>query len=179
MATKGRKTLEMQPEKAVGGIHVYQDDKNRFVYYNVFNKTAYILTDHEKEFRTYSQRFVLGLVAVILTYLFDIPFLFCIVIGVIAYGLMEIKFRKFLSRLPQIPGFVPKKRTSAVEKEAAQDFKKIVLKAILTFLLGILLIINADMQKYTGMILYLNWILSISAFALCVIEIRALFTKRK
>lgn len=179
MATKGRKTIENQPDKAIGGIHVYQDEHNRYVYYNIFDKKAYVLTGHEKEFRTYSQRFVFGLIAVILTYLFEIPLLFCGIIGIIAYVLMEIKFRRFLNKLPHFTGFTPTKRTSILQKELSLNINKIILKAILTFILGILLIVNAKISGYTGVILYLNWLLSAFAFLMCIVEIRAIFIKSK
>lgn len=179
MATKGKKTIKNQPDKAVGGIHVYQDDHNRNVYYNIFDKKAYVLSGHEKEFRTYSQRFVFGLIAIILTYLFEIPLLFCGIIGIITYALLEIKFRKFLKKLPQFTGFVPSKRTSIVQKELSLNINKIILKAILTFILGILLIVNAQISGYTGAILYLNWLLSALAFMMCIVEIRVVFLKSK
>ena len=51
MAQIGRKTTQLPEEEKIGGIGVYRDDKGRPVYWNRFNKTAYVLTGKTKPFR--------------------------------------------------------------------------------------------------------------------------------
>ena len=81
----------------LAGMHIYKDDHNRYVYYNVFDHVGYILNDIPK-YKTYSSRFIVGLIGGILAYSFDLGALLSIIIGVVAYALMEVKFRLFLKK---------------------------------------------------------------------------------
>ena len=90
----------------LAGMHIYKDDHNRYVYYNVFDHVGYILNDIPK-YKTYSSRFIVGLIGGILAYSFDLGALLSIIIGVAAYALMEGK----------IP-FVPEKADADTEFQA-------------------------------------------------------------
>lgn len=178
MAKKGKKTIINKKAAAAGGINIYHDDKNRQVYLNRLDHTGYVIDGQDKLFRTYSSRFFIGIVAAVMAYMFEIPTLFSVLIGIVAYFLMEFKFRKFLKTLPQIPNFVPEKRDSTIVAESNLAMNKIVIKIILFLSLSVLLVINADMQKYTGIMLYLNWLLAVFALVMVGIEIRAFLLKK-
>lgn len=178
MAKRGKKAVSDKRTVAAGGINIYHDDKNRQVYLNRINHIGYVIDGQDKLFRTYSSRFFIGIVAAVIANMFDIPVIYSVLIGVIAYFLMEIKFRKFLNTLPQIPNFVPEKRDSTVVAESNLATNKIVLKIILFLALAVLLVINADMQKYTGAMLYLNWLLAVFALVMASTEIRAFLVKK-
>lgn len=179
MATKGRKTVTTDTKNQVGGFSVYRDDKNRQVYLNRLNHIGYVITGHEKLFRTYSSRFFIGIVAAVFTYMFNVPLYLCIVIGIAAFIFMELKFRKFLKALPQIADFKPHNRVGTVQAEANTDIKKILTKILLFIALSILLLVNAYQQQYEGVILYLNYVLSACALVMCIVEVRALLLKRQ
>lgn len=179
MATKGRKTVISSDDQKIGGFNVYRDDKGRPVYLNRLNHTGYVLSDRTKQFRTLSSRFYIGGVAGIFSFMFELPIWLCILIAVIACGVMEVKFRKFLSTLPQIPNFKPSETTSRIAAEAALDTNKIITKIVLFFLLAVLIVINAQNHKFTGIVLYLNWVFAIFACGLGINEVRALLLNKK
>lgn len=178
MATKGRKAIVSNNDDKIGGFSVYRDDKNRPIYYNRFNHNGYVLSDNAKLFKTFNSRFMLGFIATIFGYIFNLPLWLCVTLGIIVYLVMEFKFRKFLNKLPVIPNFQPKKRTSIVDSEAGLSTKKIITKMILYFTISILLIVNAYSSNYTGLILYLNYALSVITFITGIIEIRAFIANR-
>lgn len=179
MATKGRKTVISSDDQKIGGFNVYRDEKGRPVYLNRLNHTGYVLSDRTKPFRTLSSRFYIGGVAGIFAFMFELPIWVCIAIAVISCGVMEYKFRKFLTTLPQIPNFKPSESTSRIAAEAALDTNKIVTKIVLFFLLAILVVINAYDHKFEGVVLALNWVVAIFACGLGINEIRALLLHNK
>ena len=179
MATKGRKTVISAEDNKIGGFNVYRDDKNRPVYLNRRTNIGYVLSDKTKPFRTLSSRFYIGGVAMIFSFMFDLPIWLCVLIGVIACGVMEYKFLQFLNTLPQIPNFKPASRTSRLDAEAALDTNKIITKIVLFLLLAILIVLNAYQHKFTGIVLGLNWLFSVFACIFCIYEIRALLLHNK
>ena len=179
MAQIGRKTTQLPEEEKIGGIGVYHDDKGRPVYWNRFNKTAYVLTGKTKPFRTYSSRYYVGFIAGALTYVFNLPLPVCIAIGLVAYIVMEFKFRSFLKTLPELKNFDPRNRVNKIEAEAKMDTYKIVLKIVLAALMMVLIYINAMQQGFTGFFLYMNYGLCAVAAVLCIVEIRALILNLK
>lgn len=178
MAIKGRKTAMSAEDNKIGGLNVYHDEKGRPVYLNRMNHVGYVLTDKTKPFRTYSSRFFIGGIAAIFAYMFELPLIMCIFLGIAAYALMEFKFRKFLQTLPQIPNFKPVNHMGTIQSEANLDTKKIIIKIFLFIALSVLLIVNAYQQGYEGVILYLNWAIAVAAAIMCIIEIRAFLFKK-
>lgn len=174
MAQQGRKTKVTPEDQKIGGLGVYRDEHGRPVYWNRWNKTAYLLSGKTKNFRTYSSRVYIGIIAGILTYVFNLPLPACIVIGVIAFLAMEYKFRSFLKTLPQLKDFNPSNHVSKIESEAKMDTYKIVLKVILAALMIVLIYLNAKQHQFEGFFLYLNYGLIGVAAVLLVMEIRAL-----
>lgn len=175
---KHKKPLN-QTDVQIGGMHIYVDEKGRYVYYNVFDKNGYVMDGYEKQYRTYSSRFILGIVAGLFATLFDLPVILCIAIGIAGYLIMEFRFRKFLRSVPRITNFKPQKRTGAIARESSQDAWKILLKAGLFLLLGVLLVVNAYMEKYTDGMLYMNWLIAAIVIFMAGLEVRAYFTKQK
>ena len=174
MAKIGRKTTVTPEEEKIGGFGVYRDDRGRPVYWNRWNKTAYVISGKTKPFRTYSSRFFLGFIAGALTYVFNLPIPLCIAIGIAVYVVMEYKFRSFLKTLPEIKNFNPKNNIGKIEAESKMDTYKIVLKIGLAALMIVLIYLNAKQQGFTGFFLYMNYGLCAIAAILCIMEIRAL-----
>ena len=174
MAQIGRKTTQLPEEEKIGGFGVYRDDKGRPVYWNRFSKTAYLLTGKTKPFRTYSSRIYVGIIAGALTYVFNLPPVVCIAIGLVVFLAMEWKFRSFLKTLPEIKNFNPKNHVNKIESESKMDTYKIVIKVILAALMIVLIYLNAMQQGFTGFFLYMNYGLCVVAAIIIVLEVRAL-----
>ncbi|QNM12384.1 MULTISPECIES: hypothetical protein [Bacillota] len=178
MARKGNK-YQKDDKLKLGGIHIYEDSHGRAVYYDVFTKCGYVLDDREQAYRPYAMRFVIGIFAAVLTYMFELPLWMCLGLGVVAYGVMEVKFRKFLKTVPQMIDFKPKKRIGLVESAADDTKNRILLKVLLYFALAVLIILNAYQQKFTGFMLGLNYLISVFGVVFGIIQIMAFVKKGK
>lgn len=157
-------------DSKVSGINVFEDEKGRPYYVDRFTKRAYLLKDVERTYKFYSMRFFLGLMIAIIAYSFDIAMIYCILLGLAGYLFMEYRFRVFLSRLTKSENFKPKQKPGRVESEMQTDMQKVVIKFLLFIALGVLLIINAQQQNFTGFIQYANYAFVIFAFVMAVFE---------
>ena len=154
----------------LAGMHIYKDDHNRYVYYNVFDHVGYILNDIPK-YKTYSSRFIVGLIGGILAYSFDF--------GVAAYALMEVKFRLFLKKQTQIPNFKPKERPLRLLTAASEETKKIYMKIAAYLLFGILIILLPFSEGgYDDLMKAMCIALGILAIGVSLFQVRALFYKK-
>lgn len=178
MARKGNKYQKNEKLK-IGGIHIYIDSHGRAVYYDVLTKIGYVLDDYETAYRPYSMRFVIGIFAAVLIYMFEAPLWLSILVGVLAYGFMEVKFRFFLKKVPQLLDFKPEKRAGMIDTAVNDETKKIILKFILYTALAVLIIFNAYDQKYEGLILGANWLIALFGLYFAIIQILAFFKKSK
>ena len=162
----------------LAGMHIYKDDHNRYVYYNVFDHVGYILNDIPK-YKTYSSRFIVGLIGGILAYSFDLGALLSIIIGVAAYALMEVKFRLFLKKQTQIPNFKPKERPLRLLTAASEETKKIYMKIAAYLLFGILIILLPFSEGgYDDLLKAMCIALGILAIGVSLFQVRALFYKK-
>lgn len=162
----------------LAGFHIYKDDHNRYVYYNVFNHVGYVLNDIPK-YKTYSSRFLIGLVAGIIAFSFDLSEILSILIGVAAYVFMEVKFRLFLRNQTQIPNFKRKERPPRLVTAASEETKKIYMKIVAYLLFGILIIILPYTEDHFNTISkFLCILVGVLAIGISLFQVRALFYKK-
>lgn len=178
MARKGNKFKKNEKLK-IGGMHIYVDHRGRAIYYDVITKIGYVMDDYENAYRPYAMRFVIGIFAAVMMSMFVLPMWMCGLIGFAAYGFMEVKFRLFLKKLPQLLDFKPEKRAGMVDTAANEEPKKIIAKLVLYMLLAVLIIINAYDQKYDGVMLAANWLIAAFGAYFAIIQIMALLKKNK
>lgn len=171
----GKKSFKKRDSRQeIGGMNIFTDNHDRYVYRDPISKTGYLIEGRVKEFRTYSARFIIGLFAGIVTYVFQIPWYICIVIGIIAWFVMEIKFRSFLKHLPQIPNFTPAEKTDPIVAESKKERNTIILKLVLFIVVAVLIVINAYQSKFEGAVLILNYIIALGALYYAFREFKAL-----
>lgn len=163
MARK-RKTNQTQNTIGVSGLHIYLDERGRAIYYDVFSKCGYVLTNNENRYRQYSMRFILGLIGFILTLMFNLPYWLCILVGILVYAFMEYKFRTFLKSLVKIENFKCNEKAKQTSTLKLMETNKIVIKFICLLLFSVLIIVNAKNEGYTGWLLYLNYAISVLGF---------------
>lgn len=178
MPKSGRKAKKQETVK-ISGLHIYHDNRDRLVYYNIFNHMGYIIEGYEKTYRSLSMRYIVSILACLLSYLFEFGVWISLAIGIAALVFMELRFRKFLKGLPKIENFKPSGKTSILEGAASQEQPKIILKALLWLAFGICIIINAHMKGYTDSLLMMNYLISVFAFGVTIVQIIAFFNKRK
>lgn len=162
----------------LSGFNIYKDDHNRYVYYNVFNHVGYVLSDIQK-YKSYSSRFIVGLLAALLSYSFDLGITISIILGIAAYVFMEVKFRLFLRTQTQIPNFKRNQRPPRLITAASEETSKIYMKIVAYLLFGILIIYLPFTEDHYQMIVkVLCIIVGIAAIGVSLFQVRALFYKK-
>lgn len=179
-----RKQARQKASEELAGIHIYKDDHNRYVYYDVFSHSGYVI-NNVQSYRGYANRFMLALVAGVLLYTFDLgtwkPFI-AIGAALLIYIIMEIKFRSFLKRQTLILNFQPKERPPRVLTAASEEKKKLILKIILFLAFSILIIVLpfvSTTQQYDIYMKVACVLIGIGALGICIFHIYALFYKNK
>ena len=176
----GKKAFEKRnKDNTIAGINIFNDDRGRYVYRDPISRTGYVIEGRIKEFRTFSSRFILGIIAGLLCLLFSLPWYVCLIAGIITFVLVEFKFRSFLKRLPQIHNFKPAEKTNRIDAEAANERFTIILKLVLLLLVAVLIIVNAHIRKYESFMLIFNYIISAGALYLAFMELKALLINMK
>jgi len=167
-----------QQGEEVAGFHIYKDDHNRYVYYDVFSKNGYVLNDVQR-YKTYSSRFIAGLLAGIIGASFEIGIYLSIILGVVVYAVLEFKFRSFLKKQTMVPNFKRKERPPRLLTAASEDTKKIYSKIgaylAMSILLVLLVYTEPDYEEY---IKYLCIALSVGSLCMAIFQVRALFFKK-
>lgn len=184
MAKKNFKIFTNPTNTTLSGLNIYKDKKGRNIYLNRFNKMGYVISaDDEKGYRLYAMRFIIGLVVFVLLSGFILSPVLSALLGVIAYIIMEVKFRTgFLANLTQIPKFVPVAKESPINAAAREDQSRIVLKCFLYLAFGILMAINtyqqAEIGKLEGFMIYASYVIAAIGIVMCGFEVMAFFRKR-
>ena len=103
----------------LSGMHIYKDNHNRYVYYDIFTKNGYVISN-VPSYRNYANRFILAAVVGILVYTFD-------------FGKWTLPFAlgAALRHQTLIMNFQPKERPPRILTAASSEGKKIVLKIVL------------------------------------------------
>ncbi len=135
------------------GMNIYTDKYNRSIYYNVFDKKGYIIT--EKNYKAYAylqNRYLITIAVTIISSIFISDYLINILIGAIALVVLELYFRfKVLPNCVILDKFVPLKENKSRNrlKETSKD--KMVIRSIAYIALAILLVLNAFEQGFEGL----------------------------
>ena len=178
---QGRKTRQKQQtdlKGSVSGWHVYKDDRGRAVYYDVFSKTGYILANNEERYKQFSMRFVMGLIGFILILMFNMPIWLCALVGVGVYAFLEFRFRKFLATLPRIENFKCNEKMKSEASIKTLETNKVILKMVLLIALSVLIILNALNERYTGWMLYLNYVISALTLIFALYHAKELISRK-
>ena len=176
--TVDKKKSKRAPEE-LAGMHIYKDDHNRYVYYDVFSHVGYVI-NNTQSFKAYSNRFILGLIAGILVYTFDLGYLLAVGAGLLAYGFMEFKFRSFLKKQTMLMNFVPKKRTPRIIMAASDKKGKILLRIVLFLAFAVLIVLLAFVEeKYDIIMKAACVVVGIGALYMSLFNVYALIYKNK
>lgn len=169
----------------VSGMHIYEDDKGRKIYYQPRKMIGYVIQqEHVRTYTTMANRYMMTMIAGILSYMvleyWNQPVLFAIPIALAVLIFMEIRFRtKFLPALVQLHNFVPKKKASKVANLATQEQWRLLSKAILYPTLGILLLLNFYLKDVSIPMYYIGGIILIITLLFGGFQVYALLYKRK
>lgn len=179
MANKTANKKKKGPiREELAGMHIYKDDHNRYVYYDVFTHVGYILNDIQK-YKGHSSRFIVALIIGILAYSFDLHAMISIGIALVAYLFMEVRFRMFLKKQSKILNFKPKQRPPRLLTAASEETKRIYMKIVAYLLFGILIILLPFSEDgYDDFVKGLCVVIGIVAIGVSLFHVRALFYKK-
>lgn len=136
------------------GYNVYHiHDKNQTIYYDMFTKTGYIITNqYVSRFSTWQMRLPLSIMAAAVLILFNVNIILSIVIGVGVFVVSTILFHtSFLKNLPIQANFV-KPKSLGFFRDTASRYPRGVLNilCIMFFAMATVMIVNQLINKYTG-----------------------------
>ena len=166
---------------SLSGNNIYLDRYGDTVYYNIFDKNAYIVSKQiEPKFKIFYNRYSIICIVVILLGDYFHTWQNTLLVGIGALVLVELYFRLFfLKKLKVIKNFKRERKTSILENTIkSKEKEKTVMKACAYSLLGILIIINALQQNYNLIFLLLSAVIAIYSFYIGIINTIA-FSKMK
>jgi len=141
-----KKDIQYNTE-SLSGMHIYEDEKGRIIYYQPRKMTGYIIKEENvKTYRTLSNRYIIAILAVLVLYIAlgdeGLPIWVCGVIGVGVLLLLEYRFHMvFLPSLAQLQHFIPKEKPGVVAALAQQQSWRLICKALIYPVFGILLLV--------------------------------------
>lgn len=146
------------------GLFIFQNDKGQYVYSDLFTTGGYIISRSDyKKYQVYALRYILGIVIIaLLSTLIDMKP--SIIVGVLTVLVGELLFRlKFLAKTCTYdPKFKKPQSDNFLDKiTKSSDPSKKLIKAILFVIFGVLIVINAYQQNYTGIFMILSWVIGV------------------
>lgn len=143
----------------LAGINIYLNTCGNTVYYNVFDKNGYIVSNKiEQKFKLlYYRYFIIVALLVLLGDYFN-SFENTLLVGFIASITIEVYFRTiFLKKMKISKNFKRDKKVSRIENIIKNNEKeKMIMKSCAYIVLSILIVINAIQQNYSFVFMILN-----------------------
>ena len=148
--------------KDLTGKNVYHlNNGNQTVYYDSRSKTAYIITNAKaSSFSTWQLRGPACLIGAAILILLRLNFIVAVLIGILAYVILNIAFRKkFLEDQPINTNFVKPKSKGFIRDIASRYPKSsLVIVCIMFFAIAASLLANQIINKYEGPVVTFNLI---------------------
>lgn len=180
-----KRTEQRSDATSVAGLHIYEDEKGRTIYYKPRKMTGYVIKDENvKTYTTYSSRYVIAGAAGILAYVLLEESEFApyigVVLGLAVLALLQYRFHySFLANLVQIHNYVPKEKVSFLHGLSGQDLWRLVMKAILYPVFGILLLYLFYLKQVETLEFIIGWIVLIITLGLGGMNAAAAIYQRK
>lgn len=167
---------------SLAGNNIYLDRYGDRVYYNVFDKNGYVVSEQvEQKFKLFYNRYSIIFIVIILLGDYFNSFQNTILVGVGALVLVELYFRFiFLKKLKVIKDFKRERKTSKLESLInSKEKEKIIMKACAYILLSILIILNSIQQKFNSVLMTLSIVGSLYSLYIGVLNITAFIKMKK
>ena len=166
----------------LAGNNLYLDVYGNTVYYNIFDKSGYIVSKEvEQKFRLFYYRYSIIVIVLILLGDYFKSLQNTFIVGVSAVALVELYFRViYLKTLKSIKNFNIDKKASNLEVIIrSKEKEKIVMKAFSYILLSILIVLNAVQQNFNIVFMILSGIVAIYSIYSGVLNIVAINKMKK
>lgn len=132
---------------SVSGIHIYEDEKGRKIYYQPRRMRGFVIQDENvKSYQIYANRFMIPVLAGLIAYIAlgdqGLPVYLCVLLGLFVFVILQYRFHKvFLPSLIQIQHYIPGKKPSMTASMAEQESWRLLSKAVLYPVFGALVIV--------------------------------------
>ena len=166
----------------LAGNNLYLDVYGNTVYYNIFDKSGYIVSKEvEQKFRLFYYRYSIIVIVLILLGDYFKSLQNTFIVGVSAVALVELYFRViYLKKLKSINNFKRDKMASKLQVIIrSKEKEKIVMKAFSYILLSILIVLNAVQQNFNIVFMILSGIVAIYSIYSGVLNIVAINKMKK
>lgn len=177
--------VRLTPE-SVSGMHIYEDEKGRKIYYKPRKMIGYVIKpENIKTYTTLSNRYLMsGLAGIFGYFILDsmkLPLWLAIPIALVVLIFLEYRFHyKFLPHLVQLHNFVPKSKPSKLSSLALQDTWRLGTKALLYPLFGILLEYEFYLQHgWNYLVLGIGAAILLATLYIAYLNIRAILYKNQ
>ena len=168
--------------KELDGISIYHDAKQRVIYSPFFSKIGYVLHDENVyDYQNYIQSYLVSILVFMamfyltnfVSYSFLLAFVYIVVSNIVFYV-------RCLKKAPKLEQFNKPKKEKYIIKQAKQiTTRKLIVIIISCFLLPLFILLNCNLQQYTGKTLIINIIFSILTILYGVLNIIILCVKKK
>ena len=165
------------------GLHVYTDERGRYVFYNIFDKKGYWINDDDeyKKYTIYQSRLPLAIIiGFIVTSVLN-RFWLGIGLGIFIYvGMTFMFYKNFVPSLKVISGFKKPENSSLITRIVEPlSQARIITASILCLAMSILLCVNVQMSDFDELTAILNYALSAIVLVFSIIFLVAFYRKRK
>lgn len=168
--------------KSLTGLFIDQDPKRGCIFYDIFTKKGYIITNQDvKTYNIYSLSLPIGIMAAYVLTIINVEFKYAALIGLVVYLFLKVLFRfKFIYTLPEIPDYKRKNKESFITS-MAKKYSPARLGILFALLVAIAVLtsVNAIQANYEGINLYLNYGLSACVLVVAFVTLISLFVSIK
>lgn len=132
---------------SVSGIHIYEDEKGRKIYYQPRRMRGFVIQDENvKSYQVYANRFMIPVLAGLIAYIAfgdnGLPIYVCVLLGLLVFLILQYRFHKvFLPALVQIQHYIPTQKPSMTASMAEQESWRLLSKAVLYPIFGALVVV--------------------------------------
>ena len=163
----------------LNGLMLYHDKKNS-VYYDIFTRNGYILTNAEaRKYLLYSARYTFAIMAGCIIFYITNDLKLSALLTLIATVIMELLFRfTFIYKLPVIENYKRPRKPGYIQQTAENDsYFKIILLIVCGILFALMIATNAKLSDYDLLTTILSYVVTYGSLFIAVLNIVALIKK--
>ena len=176
-----RRTIKADELK---GIFIHQQpEKNRTVFYDIFTRKGYILTNEEApSFIFYTSLIPMAIIAGFLCIeIFEASATTAVIVGVVLWLLAEILFRVlYFYKLPEAKNFTPTKKDNLfVGMAKTYNMTRLIMLFVMLAALSVVMFFYGKMQGYTGLNLILTYVVCGVTACMAISTLISIFIRKK
>lgn len=161
----------------LAGPNIYLDKYENVLYYNIFNKKAYLInSENEQVFRLFYYRYFVIFVVLVLLGDYFKTLQNTLLVGIGTSVVVELYYRLvFFNKLKVVKNFNKENKISRIYKIIKNKEKDKAIMSVLAYtFFAILIVINAIQQNFNIIFMILSLIIALYSIYLAIINIIAI-----